>query len=128
VLVHASKGMTEAEYEFGVDSAIACGANLRAMPDWKDMPRGGIVGSVEIIDCVRESASPWFMGEFGFVLRDPQPLPFRPFRGALGFFDVPEVSEGCRECSAGAVPWRHRSTWNPRREPRAPRHTIRGHR
>jgi hypothetical protein len=28
------------------------------------------------------------MGRFGFVLRDPISLPFRPLRGALGFFPV----------------------------------------
>ena len=45
---------------------------------------------MEIVDCVSASASPWFVGEFGFVLRDPQPLPFTPWKGQLGFFDVPD--------------------------------------
>ena len=57
-----------------------------------DLQRGGIIGSVEIVDCVRESASPWFVGEFGFALRDPQPLPFVPWKGQLGFFDVPDAA------------------------------------
>jgi len=54
---------------------------------------GHIVGTVEIVDCVKESASPWFSGSYGFVLRNPMPLanPF-PFKGALGFFDVPLLS------------------------------------
>lgn len=52
--------------------------------------RGGIVGSVEIDGCVTEYASPWFFGPFGFVLRDPRPLPFRPMRGQLGFWDAPQ--------------------------------------
>lgn len=89
VLVHASKGCTEAEYEYGVDAGVAWGANLRTMPGWKSIERGGIVGSVEIVDCVQHSDSPWFVGRYGFVLRDPQPLPFVPYRGQLGFFDVP---------------------------------------
>lgn len=88
VLVHASKGMTEAEYEHGVDAGIVCGCNLRQMPDWKRMERGGIVGSVEIVDCVRQSKSRWFVGDYGFVLRDPMPQPFVPVRGQLGFFEV----------------------------------------
>lgn len=48
--------------------------------------RGGIVGRVRLIDCVEELPSPWFVGRFGFVLADAQPLPFRACRGKLGFF------------------------------------------
>lgn len=49
---------------------------------------GGIIGSVEIVDCVADSGSPWFFGPWGVVLRDPIHLPFFPCRGRLGFFDV----------------------------------------
>jgi hypothetical protein len=49
-------------------------------------PRGGIVGVAEIVDCVTRSDSPWFVGEYGFVIRNARPLPFMPCRGALGFF------------------------------------------
>ena len=49
----------------------------------------GRLGSIEIVDCVKRSNSCWFVGDYGFVLRDPQALPFAPFKGALGFFDVP---------------------------------------
>lgn len=53
-----------------------------------DLQRGGIVGRAEIVDCVESSDSPWFVGPFGFVLRNIEPLPFRPYKGALGFFEV----------------------------------------
>jgi len=59
------------------------------LPPLGQLERGGIVGSVEIVDCVAASDSPWFFGRFGFVLREPQPLPFVPWKGQLGFFDVP---------------------------------------
>jgi hypothetical protein len=52
---------------------------------------GGIVGEVEIVDCVTMSVSPWFVGPYGFVLRNVKPLPFRPLKGRLGFFEVDEV-------------------------------------
>lgn len=61
--------------------------------DWPGIERparldyGGIVGEAEIIDCVSASSSPWFFGEYGFVIRNARPLPFRPCRGMLGFFE-----------------------------------------
>lgn len=48
---------------------------------------GGVIGQVELVDVVTSSTSPWFSGRFGFVLRNPQPLPFRPCRGALSLFE-----------------------------------------
>jgi hypothetical protein len=54
----------------------------------RDLPTGGIVGSVEIVDCVAISESPWFFGKFGFVLKDPRPCAFVPCNGQLGFFGV----------------------------------------
>lgn len=51
---------------------------------------GGIVGMAEIVDCVTESDSMWFNGEYGFVLRNARPLPFTPMRGMLGFFNAPD--------------------------------------
>lgn len=47
---------------------------------------GGIVGRVRIVDCVDDHPSPWFFGNFAFVLSDAEPLPFVPCRGKLGFF------------------------------------------
>jgi len=52
---------------------------------------GCIVGMVDVVDCVTQSKSPWFVGAYGFVLRNPIALPKPiPFKGALGFFDVPD--------------------------------------
>ena len=67
------------------------------------MDRGGIIGSVEIVDCVTESKSPWFFGRYGFVLRNPVALPFRPFKGMLGFFDVPELPEASNSVLDGSA-------------------------
>lgn len=93
VLIHASKGMTRDEWADAWTFAAGSGASPKAVEaglTFENIDRGGIVGSVEIVGCVRTSASRWFMGEYGFVLRDPQVLPFRPFKGALSFFDVPD--------------------------------------
>ena len=90
VLVHAAKGCTYTEWADGQDPLWAVGGPTITLPALADLPRGGIVGSIEIVDCVADSDSPWFTGRFGFVLRDPQPLPFVPWKGQLGFFYVPE--------------------------------------
>jgi len=86
VLVHAAKGMTLKEYDEAVD--IVKQINPQIIVPSLPLQRGGIIGSVEIVDCVRQSESPWFFGPCGFVLRDPKLLPFRPLKGALGFFNV----------------------------------------
>lgn len=89
VLIHAGKGMTKAEYEDAYDTAMVVNPSI-LFPTFESLQRGGIVGSVEIVDCVEASDSPWFFGHFGFVLRNPQPLPFVQFKGQLQFFNVPE--------------------------------------
>lgn len=90
VLVHAAKGVTKEEWADAWEwvRMIAPGAwekgKREILPG--TIERGGIVGSVEIVDCVSRSDSPWFVGRYGFVLRNPEILPFRPLRGQLGFF------------------------------------------
>lgn len=39
---------------------------------------------------LRHDPRPWFFGPVGFWLRDARELPFRPLRGQLGFFEVPD--------------------------------------
>ncbi|MCU7645600.1 ASCH domain-containing protein [Pseudomonas piscis] len=87
-LVHAAKGMTRAEYNQASWIAGPLGVNL---PRFEALQRGGIIGSVELVDSVDHSNSPWYMGQKGFLLCDPMPLPFRPMKGQLQFFDVPGV-------------------------------------
>ncbi len=54
---------------------------------------GGIVGRVEIVDCVEAMESRWFYGPYGFVLQNGSPLPLMPCRGKLGFFK-PDIAGG----------------------------------
>jgi hypothetical protein len=91
-LVHASKGMTRAEYVDALEVVVRSAHIdvLRNFPMFDDLQRGGIIGSVELVDSVDTSDSPWYMGQKGFVLRDPQPLQFVPLKGKLNFFPVPE--------------------------------------
>ncbi|KAA6166099.1 ASCH domain-containing protein [Pseudomonas veronii] len=86
-LIHAAKGMTSNEF---TQALLYCSERGLPMPDRDDMQRGGIIGSVELVDSLDTSASPWYMGEKAFALRDPKPLPFSPIKGRLNFFDVPD--------------------------------------
>lgn len=92
LLIHASKGMTRAEYDDVADMLanelpfMSMGIKL---PDPNFIERGGIVGIAHCNGSVDVCASPWFFGPYGFVLSQARPLPFIPFKGMLGFFDVP---------------------------------------
>jgi hypothetical protein len=61
-------------------------AIAKAIPRKEQLEYGGIIGIVDVVDCVTRSKSPWYDGDFGFVLRNPRPLPFIPYKGKLGFF------------------------------------------
>jgi hypothetical protein len=94
VLVHAGKTLTKADYE-ACCMFVSSISHLLTESDFffptYEMLQpecGGIVGEVEITKCVAQSESPWFVGEFGFVLANAKPLPFRPCAGRLGFFEV----------------------------------------
>lgn len=94
ILVHAAKGMTRDEWEFAWIHAHGTGASPKAVEAGltrDSIERGGFVGTVEIADCVTDSDSHWFVGRHGFVLRDPQPMPFVPWKGQLGFFEVTDA-------------------------------------
>jgi hypothetical protein len=82
VLVHASQRSSATPLD---DIARRLGVEFPAL----ELPRGGIVGVTEIVDCTNSHASPWFEGEFGFVLSASQLIPFFPWKGALGLRDAP---------------------------------------
>jgi hypothetical protein len=56
--------------------------------------RGGIIGAVNMIDCVTYHPSEWFFGPKAFVFENPKELPFMPCPGKLSFFDVEYVLPG----------------------------------
>lgn len=89
-LVHAAGGMSLREYRL-VQGWARQHAGVTNLPAFEELQRGGIIGSVELVDCVTDHPSPWYMGDVGFVLRDPKPLPFVPVKGRLNFFEVEGV-------------------------------------
>ena len=88
VLIHASK---KADYSAVQthrlkDDILAILAQHGLSMD--DLPRGGIVGKANIVDCVTNHESKWFEGEYGFVLADAEQHGFISCKGKLNFFKV----------------------------------------
>lgn len=82
-LVHASAGMTEEEYrdaQMFVHERVPLVGHL---PGFAALERGGIIGAVDIVDCVDQHDSPWWMGPRGYVLQNPRPVPFFPCQGTV---------------------------------------------
>lgn len=98
LLIHASKSMTVAEYRAadlfvrGFDSALAdrC-PSPGALPLGAVVAVARLVDVVHVLDRVRWSDAPWFVGDYGWVLDDVRPLaePI-PWSGTLGLWSVPD--------------------------------------
>lgn len=73
IAVHAAKTFDVDECEW-IESIFGI-----AVP--RDLPCGGIVGTVELTDVVQWDASRWFTGPYGWVLKHPQPCEFMPMPG-----------------------------------------------
>ena len=55
-----------------------------AVPETVDI--GGIVGLVEVVDCVRRHPSKWhFLGNWAWVLKNPRRLSYRECKAVVGF-------------------------------------------
>ena len=95
VAIHASKSITSDEYiearDFMRERGVRCPSPTDPM-----LLRGGIIGSVEIVDVIKESDNPWFMGPYGLVLRNAVTCEFVPSNGLLGFY-----------------PWKPADNWAP---------------
>lgn len=95
ILIHAGKHFYPKEIrEDVVDCAMMARKAGARIPDQVTLHElkeqtGGIVGMATIMDCVRDSASPWAIpGEWHWLLANARPLPFWACKGRLGVFDV----------------------------------------
>jgi hypothetical protein len=86
ILVHAGRTL---DYD--------CPADLgRTLPDVRTLPLGALLGTVELVDCVRVAdlpaelrRSPYASGPWCWVFRDPRPLASPiPCKGKLRLWDV----------------------------------------
>lgn len=89
LLIHAAKGMTKREFAEALEFAASIGATN--VPRFESLNFGGIVGSVKFMGAFRKSDNKWFTGPIGLKFAEAYELPFRPMRGALGFFESEEL-------------------------------------
>ena len=78
--------MTKKQYKDFVEKCRT--AKFKKYPAFDALNTGGVVGSIEIADCVKKSKSPWFFGPYGFILKNARKLPFRPMKGKLNIWEV----------------------------------------
>lgn len=101
-LVHASSTFyfNKWDYEpFRMDIQALLDANpnfnhLHLPMTTKGYEQGGIVGAVDLVDCVTKCTNKidasWHEPDYyAFILRNPEVLPFRQMNGKLNFFEVP---------------------------------------
>lgn len=91
VAVHVSARMTREDYRFAVEFM----ANIVPRCDLPSFDAlrptlGHIIGTVEVVDSVRHHSSPWYMGDHAHVLARPIPCEPVPYKGRLGYFDIPD--------------------------------------
>lgn len=91
-LVHAGKGFDQDGFDRAMELMNHYGLDPWGIPmEAKDFERGGIVGQAEIVDCIPPGSAHqniWYEGQYGFLLVNASRLPFRPYKGALGFFEI----------------------------------------
>jgi len=83
VAIHAAAGLKEDEFRWGHWRLHRHGVQC---PHPSELPRGAIIGAVDVIDIVSESDSAWFGGQMGLVLERAEMCDPIPCAGALGYF------------------------------------------
>lgn len=93
VAIHTSSRVEELECRSALLHMATYGlrSNEREVWRWVNtrlLVAGAIIGTVEVVSCVTSSSSPWFVGPYGFVLRDPIVLPRPiPCKGKQGWWE-----------------------------------------
>ena len=89
-LIHASKSDVFSETASALYFAHnTCKIPRSKLPVLDDLVRGGIVGMAKLGNCASFHESPWFVGPWGYVLDEVQPLEFYACAGRLGLFPLP---------------------------------------
>lgn len=60
------------------------------VPDLHDLQFGGFIAKAMFKPVVMKSDSPWFEGPYGYPIFSVEKISFVPFRGAQGFWQIPD--------------------------------------
>lgn len=85
LLIHASKNWSQNGYDF-------ISGRMDEYVSWKNHHVfGAIIGMVDMVDCVDQSESKWFLGPWGYVFENAKKFK-KPihWRGQVTIFDVPD--------------------------------------
>jgi hypothetical protein len=89
-LVHASLELTSDDFDKAAQALAAAGEDA-IVPREDEFATGGVIGSVELVDVIECCQSAWYQpGAFGWLLKNPRPLPFIPYTGRRNWFHVPD--------------------------------------
>ena len=88
LVIHAGVSATRAYYAWAQGWMAAIGIEA---PDSDEQLRGCVIGTVELVDCVRDSGRRWGMPDcWHWVLDNPRPCEPRFVRGSLGLWTFEE--------------------------------------
>jgi hypothetical protein len=83
IAIHAASGLKQDEFDWGVwrlqKHGVVC-----PRPD--QLPRGAIIGAVDVVKIVSKSHSEWFGGQTGLVLENAEQCDPIPAKGELVYF------------------------------------------
>jgi len=92
--IHASaKKVTKPYYEEFTEFYGGIGGDVSKFPAREELLIRAILGVARVIDCVERHKSPWFRGDYGWVLEDPISLP-KPIviNGQMRLRDLPTLA------------------------------------
>ena len=84
ICIHAAKGLTRKEFDWGYWRLDKHGVQC---PRPEDLPRSAIIGVVDVVEIIDQSDSEWFGGQMGLVLENAIAIDPIPAPGALGYFE-----------------------------------------
>ncbi|MEO1639763.1 MAG: hypothetical protein AAFU41_11015 [Pseudomonadota bacterium] len=83
IAIHAAAGLKQDEYDWGVWRLQRHGVSC-PRPD--ALPRGAIIGAVDVVEIITQSDNAWFGGQCGLLLANAVMCDPIPAKGALGYF------------------------------------------
>lgn len=101
LLIYASKTRFKDDWQNAVEWMCEYVPGLLEdilIPDMENLDLGGIIGRVELVDCIRNSNSPWAMeGQIHWILKNPEPWSFSPSKTnsrGRGVYEVEHEIQG----------------------------------